>query len=165
MPIISIIAAMDNNRLIGSDNQLPWYLPADLKYFKKVTTGKPILMGRKTYESIGKPLPGRINIIVTKNKQYSAPGCEVAHSIEHALCIAENHPEIMIIGGASFYQHMLPKAQRLYLTQIQGNNFTGDAYFPEWNESEWYEVGRENHQPDEKNKYVYSFIILEKREN
>ncbi len=164
MPIISIIAAMDNNRLIGSDNQLPWHLPADLKYFKKVTMGKPVLMGRKTHESIGKALPGRINIVVTKDRHYTAPGCQIAHSIAQALNIAEGHPEIMVIGGTSFYQQMLPKAQRLYLTQIQGNNFSGDAYFPAWEESEWYETERENHQPDEKNMYAYSFVILEKRE-
>jgi len=157
MTIISIIAAMDHNRLIGSENQLPWHLPADLKYFKKITTGKPILMGRKTHESIGKPLPGRLNIIITKNKQYSALGCKVAHSIEDALSMADNHPEVMVIGGSSLYKQMLPRAQRMYLTQIQGDTFTGDAYFPEWNKSEWYEIER-----DEKNKYAYSFITLER---
>jgi len=160
MPTISIIAAMDANRLIGSENQLPWHLPADLQYFKKVTTGKPVLMGRRTHESIGKPLPGRLNIIVTKDKNYSAPECIVAHSIEQAIAFAENQPEIMVIGGASFYQQILPLAQRLYLTQIQGDDFSGDAYFPAWKDSEWIEEKREDHQPDEKNNYAYSFVVL-----
>lgn len=168
--IISLIAAMGNNRVIGINNTLPWRLPADLKHFKKITMGKPILMGRKTYESIGKPLPGRTNIIVTNDRDYQAPGCVVTHTVDEALAAAQgragttatNGEEIMVIGGASFYEQLLPRAQRLYLTLIH-EDFAGDAWFPAFNHAEWSEVEHTDCEPDEANPYHYSFVVLERK--
>lgn len=159
---ISIIVAMDNNGLIGKDNTLPWHLPADLAYFKKNTTGKVVLMGRKTYESIGKALPNRRNIIVTRNIEFQAQGCEVVNSIQDALEIAKNEQEIMIIGGVSFYSQTLKKADRLYITQID-SRFDGDAYFPQFDKSNFIEISKENHKADEKNPYDYSFVVLDRK--
>ena len=160
--MISLIAAMASNRVIGINNTLPWHLPADFKHFKAVTMGKPILMGRKTYESIGRPLPGRTNIIITHNPSYVAEGCHVVNSIEQALTLTENDAEVMVIGGASFYQQTLPIAQRIYLTIIH-HDFDGDAHFVKYDESIWREVERVDHQPDENNRYPYSFLTLEKQ--
>jgi len=160
--MISLIAAMASNRVIGINNTLPWHLPADFKHFKAVTMGKPILMGRKTYESIGRPLPGRTNIIITHNPSYVAEGCHVVNSIEQALTLTENDAEVMVIGGASFYQQTLPIAQRIYLTIIH-HDFDGDAHFVKYDESIWREVQRVDHQPDENNRYPYSFLTLEKQ--
>jgi dihydrofolate reductase len=160
--MISLIAAMASNRVIGINNTLPWHLPADFKHFKAVTMGKPILMGRKTYESIGHPLPGRTNIIITHNPSYVAEGCHVVNSIEQALTLTEDDAEVMVIGGASFYQQTLPIAQRIYLTIIH-HDFKGDAHFVEYDESIWREVERVDYQPDEKNRYPYSFLTLEKQ--
>jgi len=160
--MISLIAAMASNRVIGINNTLPWHLPADFKHFKAVTMGKPILMGRKTYESIGRPLPGRTNIIITHNPSYVAEGCYVVNSIEQALTLTEDDVEVMVIGGASFYQQTLAIAQRIYLTVIH-HEFEGDAHFVEYDESIWHEVERADYQPDEKNCYPYSFLTLEKK--
>jgi len=160
--MISLIAAMASNRVIGINNTLPWHLPADFKHFKAVTMGKPILMGRKTYESIGRPLPGRTNIIITNNPSYVAEGCHVVNSIEQALTLTEDDAEVMVIGGASFYQQTLPIAQRIYLTIIH-HDFEGDAHFVEVDESIWREIERVDCQPDEKNCYPYSFLTLEKQ--
>ena len=160
--IISLIAAMDKNRVIGNkDNKLPWYLPADLKHFKSITLGKPIIMGRKTFESIGKPLPERTNIVITWNENYQEPGCVLVHSPEEALQAAGVAPEIIIIGGAEIFAQFLPLAKRLYFTLIDGE-FDGNIYFPEWSPKEWCEVSREAHEPDEKNKYAYAFVTLER---
>ena len=115
---LSIVVAMDNNGLIGKDNQLPWHLPADLAYFKKITTGKSILMGRKTYDSIGRPLPNRRNIVITRNTKIIIPECEVVSSIDDALLLTENEKEVMVIGGASLCEQLLPKVNRLYITRI-----------------------------------------------
>jgi len=163
-PIISAIAAMAENRIIGKNNQLPWHLPADLKHFKAVTTGHPILMGRKTYDSIGRPLPNRTNIILTRNPSVDIPGCKVVTSIQEAIQLAsnENVQELFIIGGAEVYRQLLPQIQRLYLTIVH-QNFDGDAFFPELDAKEWREVSRERHEPDEKNAYAYSFVRLERR--
>ena len=158
---ISIVVAMDDNRLIGKDNKLPWHLPADLAYFKKITTGKSILMGRKTYDSIGRPLPNRRNIVITRNPETLISGCEVVHSIDEALSITQNEAEVMVIGGASLCQQLLPVVTRLYITKIEGE-FDGDVYFPNYDKADWYEVKRESHQSDEFNKYVYHFIVLER---
>lgn len=158
---ISLVAAMASNRVIGINNRLPWHLPADFKHFKRVTMGKPILMGRKTFESIGHPLPGRTNIIITSNHAYRAAGCHVVNSIDDALAVTANSAEVMVIGGASFYQQTLPMAQRIYLTVIH-HAFDGDAHFVTIDESEWFEVDRINHAADEKNRYPYSFITLER---
>jgi len=159
--MLSIIAALSRNHVIGKDNQLPWRLPADLKHFKAVTLGKPVIMGRKTFESIGKPLPGRDNIVVTRDPQYRADGIAVTHSLDDALAQAHAAPEIMLIGGAQLYTQALPRAQRLYLTLIHAD-FDGDAHFPDYEPSEWRETAREDHAPDEKNPYRYSFLILER---
>lgn len=159
---LSLIAAMASNCIIGANNSLPWHLPADFKHFKEVTMGKPILMGRKTFESIGRPLPGRTNIIITNNKLYSAKGCHVVNSIDEALAIAQDAEEVMVIGGASFYQQTLALAQRIYLTVIH-HNFEGDAYFVTLNDADWQEVERIDCTPDANNRYPYSFITLERR--
>lgn len=160
-PQLAAIAAMDRNRLIGRENQLPWHLPADLAHFKAITTGYPILMGRKTHESIGRPLPNRTNIVLTRDKNYQAEGVITVHSLEEAQSYCQAYPEIFIIGGAEIYRLAMPKLHRLYLTLID-HAFQGDAYFPEWSASEWREVSRETHEPDEKNAYAYTFLTLER---
>jgi len=159
--MLSIIAALSRNRVIGKDNQLPWRLPADLKHFKAVTLGKPVIMGRKTFESIGKPLPGRDNIVVTRDPQFRADGIAVAHSLDDALAQGRAAPEIMLIGGAQLYTQALPRAQRLYLTLIHAD-IDGDAHFPDYDPAAWRETAREDHAPDENNHYSYSFLILER---
>jgi dihydrofolate reductase len=159
--IISLVVAMDDHRLIGANNRLPWHLSADLKYFRRLTMGKPIFMGRGTHESIGRPLPGRHNIILTRNLYYTVPGCSVVHTVEAGLHVAGKAEEVVIIGGAFLYQQMLPYAQRIYLTQVHGV-FKGDTWFPDFDSSRWAEVWREHHEPDPKNPYSYSFIRLER---
>lgn len=161
--IISLIWAMADNRVIGIENRLPWKLPADMQWFRKQTMGKPIVMGRKTFESFGaKALPGRTNIIITHDKVYQAEGAVVVHSVDEALQEAEqkNAEEVMIIGGASFYEQMLPKADRLYVTRVHGS-FEGDVFFPEIDFSEWRETERVESEPDEKNEYGCSFLVYE----
>jgi dihydrofolate reductase len=151
---------MDENRLIGKNNTLPWHLPADLAFFKQTTLNKPILMGRKTFESIGRPLPGRRNIIITRNASYTQPGCECVGSIDEALRLASDHDEVMLIGGASLYQQSIDLADALYITEIHGK-FEGDAWFPEIDRKRWVETWRENHEPDDTNPYAYSFVKYE----
>ena len=158
---LSIVVAMDDNRLIGKDNKLPWHLPADLAYFKKITIGKSILMGRKTYDSIGRPLPNRRNIVITRNTNIVIPGCEVVSNIEQALSITKDEPEVMVIGGASLCEQLLPDVSRLYITKIEGS-FDGDVYFPNYDKSEWHEVSCETHQADSLNIYEHHFIVLER---
>jgi dihydrofolate reductase len=158
---LSAIAAMDKNRLIGKDNQLPWHLPADLAHFKAITTGHPILMGRKTHESIGRPLPNRHNIVLTRDLSYEAEGITIVHSLDEALAACPDDDEIFIIGGAEIYRLALPRLQRLYLTFID-HAFTGDVYFPAWAANEWQEISREAHEADEKNAYGYAFVTLER---
>lgn len=157
---ISIVVAMADNRVIGHENRLPWHLPADLKHFKQITMGKPILMGRKTFESIGRPLPGRTNIVITRDESYTAEGCVVVHSIEAALKAADSE-EVMVIGGAEFYQQALPHADTLYLTLVEGE-FEGDTFFPELDDEEWREVERSGFDADEKNPHAYSFVRLDR---
>lgn len=157
---ISLIAAMDKNRVIGTDDgKLPWHLPADLKRFKSLTIGKPVIMGRKTFESIGRSLPERLNIVITRNKNYEAPGCAVVHSADEALAQTKDALEVMVIGGAEIFTQFFPRAGKMYLTLIDGV-FSGSVYFPEWNSAEWREVSREAHEPDEKNRYGYTFLTL-----
>jgi dihydrofolate reductase len=158
---IAIVVAMAENRVIGRDNRLPWHLPADLRHFRQVTVGKPVLMGRKTHESIGRPLPERTNIVLTRDPSYQVPGCVVAHSIERASDAAGGHEEVMVIGGTDLYRQLLPKAERIYLTLVHAA-FEGDARFPELDEREWREVERVDCAPDEKNPWSYSFIRLER---
>lgn len=161
-PILSAILAMSENRVIGKNNQLPWHLPADLKHFKTITTGHSILMGRKTYESIGRPLPNRTNIIITRNAALQIPGCVVVTSIDDALNYAKKeNKEIFIIGGAEVYTQLLPVTDRIYLTLVHGQ-FAGDAFFPELNKEEWKEVDRVDHNADANNAYPYSFIRMER---
>ena len=162
--MISMIAALAKNKAIGKKNALPWYLPADLKHFKAMTTGKTIVMGLNTFKSVGeRPLPNRKNVVLTDDKNYVAPPDVVlAHSIDEVLEITKNEPEVMISGGAMVYKQFLPMAGRLYLTFID-HDFDGDIFFPEFNMGEWKEVSREGHQPDEKNLYNYSFVVLERR--
>jgi len=162
--ILSIISAVAENRVIGNKNTLPWHMPADFKYFKETTLNKTIILGLNTFKSIGeKPLPDRKHIILNNDLNYVPPeGCFVAHSIEEALEMAKNEPEVMICGGASVYKQFLPLAQRLYLTYIH-QSFEGDTYFPEVNPTEWKEVKRTDCKADEKNKYDYSFVILERK--
>ncbi len=148
---------MDENRLIGDQNMLPWHIPADFTFFKKTTMGKPVLMGRKTFESIGKPLPGRQNIIITRDPSYRVDGCELAYSIQAAIDLVNDQPEAMLIGGASLYDQTMVIADTLYITEIH-HQFSGDAWFPEINPDIWTEHWREDHEPDEKNKFHYSFV-------
>lgn len=137
MMIISMIAAMSENRVIGKDNKLPWHIPDDLKHFKNTTLGKPVIMGRKTFESMGsKPLPNRLNIVLTQDKHFQAVGCIVVHSIDQALEAAKSAPEVMIIGGQKIYQQFLPLAARLYLSIVH-RTVEGDTFFPELNEADW----------------------------
>ena len=158
MPVsLSIISAMDENRLIGQRNALPWHLPADLAFFKRTTLGKPVLMGRKTYESIGKPLPGRRNVIISRDTGYRAEGCEVCCSIDQAMQLVDDVPEAMLIGGASLYTQTLDLADHLYITEIKAV-FEGDAWFPKIDPMRWQETWREEHTADEKNPYSYAFV-------
>ena len=164
---ISLVWAMAQNRVIGRNNQLPWYLPEDLKYFKRITLGKPVIMGRKTFDSIGKPLPGRTNIVVTRNRDWSFEGVRIVDSLEAARELCENQAimdgteEAMIIGGAEIYRQAMPLADRLYLTEVHAD-VEGDATFPEFDRSQWQEIAREDFEASGPNPYNYSFIILEK---
>jgi dihydrofolate reductase len=158
---ISLILAMGRNRVIGRDNQLPWHLPADLAHFKATTMGKPILMGRKTWESIGKALPGRLNIVLTGQAGYTAEGATVVNSIDNAIAACESADELMVIGGAAVYEALLPVAQKIYLTLVD-EEFEGDTFFPQIDEQEWREESREDHSTDDKNAYDYSFRVLKK---
>jgi len=163
-PILSLICAMDKNRLIGNNNQLPWHLPADLALFKKTTLGKPVIMGRKTYDSIGRALPGRQNIVITSNPGWSADGCDVANSIEQALKLVKQDEEAMLIGGASLYEQTLAQADILYLTLID-HAFSGDTWFPEIDLDIW-KIESQSHFPaDDKNAYSFTFVkyIREKK--
>jgi len=160
-PTLSLIWAMDRNRLIGRDNALPWKLPADMAWFRKNTMGKPILMGRKTYDSIGRPLPGRTNLILTRQQGLQVEGCTVVNTVEEALAAVSDADEVMVMGGAEIYAQLFDQADRLYITEIDGE-FEGDAWFPAFDRSAWQEIARESHAPDEKNAYTYAFMILER---
>ncbi|MFC3885081.1 dihydrofolate reductase [Bacillus songklensis] len=161
--MISFLVAMDKNRVIGRDNQLPWHLPADLKFFKEITMGHPVIMGRKTHESIGRPLPGRENIIITRNEHYKAEGCTVLHSISAIKEIEEQrNEELFVIGGAQIFQHTFPIADRLYITWIE-EEFEGDTYFPEFDEHDWELVSRKKGIKDEKNPYDYYFLMYDRK--
>ena len=159
---ISLIAAMADDRAIGINNSLPWKLPADMQWFRKHTLGKPIIMGRKTFESFGgRTLPDRINIVITRDRDYHVEGIVVVHSIDEALTAAGGADEVMIIGGASFYEQMLERADRFYVTCVHGA-FEADAWFPEYEHYDWSETSREEHPIDEKNVYACTFLVLEK---
>jgi dihydrofolate reductase len=159
---ISIIVAFDENRLIGRNNELPWRLPADLKFFKSVTMGHPIIMGRKTFESIGRVLPGRTSVIVTRQQDYTAPGCVVVNSLKEALEKCGSQEQAFIIGGAELFQHALPLASDLYITEIH-HRFEGDTWFPEIRKDQWQEISVENHKADDRNQWDYTFIHLKRK--
>lgn len=160
---ISMIAAMTEDRVIGIKNTLPWKLPNDMKWFRQNTMGKPIVMGRKTFESFGaKALPGRSNIIITRDASYQAADGIVVHSIDEAIKAAGNVDEVMIIGGASFYQQMLPQADKLYLTFVHAE-LDGDAWFPEINNNDWNKIEKIDCKNDDKNRYAHSFVVLERK--
>ena len=156
---ISIIAALSQNRVIGVGNQLPWHLSADLRHFKTLTLGKPVIMGRKTFDSIGKALHGRRNIVISSQSHLKSSGCEIFHSFEKALAAVKTENEVMIIGGASLYKIALPLAEKMYLTLID-YEFEGDTFFPQWVSSQWSEISNEFFPADEKNPYDYQFVIM-----
>tara|TARA_R110002167_G_scaffold6277_6_gene28999 strand:+ start:71452 stop:71955 length:504 start_codon:yes stop_codon:yes gene_type:complete len=164
---IAMIWGMSRNRTIGRNNALPWHLSEDLKYFKRVTMGKPIIMGRKTWESIGRPLPGRSNIVITRDPDYSADGIKVVGTLEEAISLAESialidgADEVVVIGGAQIYALTLPIADRLYMTQVHAE-VEGDAFFPQFDLTQWHEVGREDFSAAGPNPYDYSFVVLER---
>ena len=156
---ISLIAAMDQNGLIGANNGLPWHLSEDLKHFKRITMGKPVLMGRKTYESIGRPLPGRQNIVLTTNQTLIIEGCDVVHSFTRAIELVNDCAEIMIIGGSTIYELIFPQATHMYLTLIHAS-YEGDTYFPKWERSEWSLIERDPHTTEE--GLNYEFTVFER---
>jgi dihydrofolate reductase len=162
---VALIVAVSQNRVIGRDNQLPWHLPEDLQYFKSVTMGKPILMGRKTFDSIGRPLPGRANIVITRDLSWTAEGVVVVHSLDDAIaagkeaCTMTDCDEIMIIGGAQIYHDSLPMADKLYLTKVEAV-VEGDAFFPQIDSNQWQKIAEK--KPAAVDEYPYQFEILER---
>jgi dihydrofolate reductase len=164
--VISIIAAVAKNRVIGVANDLPWRLPDDMKFFMQTTSGHHVIMGRKNYESLPdkfKPLPNRTNIVVTHQKNFYAPGCTVVHDLDEAVKIAKNNgeKELFIIGGAEIYKLTLPITDVLYLTEIEAD-VNGDTFFPQWNRANWKEVSREHHPADAKHKFSFDFVVYKK---
>jgi len=160
--MLSIIAAVGNNNVLGKNNKLIWYLPADLKRFKKTTSGHHVIMGRKTFESLGKPLPNRTNIVVTQNKDFVAKNCVLVHSLDEALKYAKADANPFILGGATIYQQAIAYADVLDLTFVH-HNFEGDVFFPEINPKIWKETARKDFKADDKNLYDYSFVRFERR--
>ena len=161
--IVTLIVAVADNGVIGRDNALPWHLPEDLKRFKRLTLGKPILMGRRTFESIGKPLPGRHNIVVTRDPNYRGEGVTVVHDVGAALAAAGPAPEIMVIGGSELFRALLPQAARVHLTRVHGN-IAGDVVWPALDDREWSVVEREVHAADERHAWAMTFEVWEKRQ-
>lgn len=159
--MISIIVAASANNVIGAQGDLPWRLSDDLKRFKAVTMGKPVIMGRKTWESIGRPLPGRQNIVITRQEGFAADGCDVVPSTEAATAAAGDAAEIMVIGGSQVYELFLPQAERLYLTRVYAD-VEGDAFFPVVDENEWRLVSDEPHSADDRNEFDFSFRTYER---
>lgn len=166
--MLSLIVARAANGCIGRDNKLPWYLPNDLKYFKRVTLGKPIIMGRKTWESLKGPLPGRTNIVITRQPDYIADGAKVVSSLDDAIRVAENVAlidgidEAVVIGGAEIYAQALEKVARLYVTEVHAD-VDGDAFFPTYAQESWQESGREDFAAEPPNQYDYSFVVYDRR--
>ena len=158
----ALVVAMSRNGVIGRDNRLPWRLPADLAFFKRVTIGHPVIMGRKTYESIGKPLPGRPNIVVSTKPGYQAPGCSVAHSMQDAYSQAGDAEEVAIIGGSAIFAEALPTADVIYLTEVDAE-VEGDVFFPPFDRSQWYEVELERHAQDDKHAHAFRILKLDRK--
>ncbi len=158
---LSLIVAASENGVIGKDNDLPWHLPADLKHFKKITSGHCIIMGRNTYESIGRPLPKRTNIVISSNRSLEIEGCYVVHDVNEAIELTEQHEteEAFIIGGATLYKSCLDQAEKIYLTRVH-TEIQGDTYFPEIDMDNWKVISEEYHEKDEKHLYSFSFITL-----
>ena len=161
-PLITLIVAVADSGVIGRDNTLPWHLPEDLKRFKRLTMGKPIVMGRKTFESIGKPLPGRLNIVVTRDPNYRREGVTVVHDAGEALRAAGQVAEVMVIGGAELFRALLPRAGRIHLTRVHGN-IPGDVMWPALDERDWSVVERESRAADERHAWPMTFEVWEKR--
>ncbi len=161
-PRVSLLVAMAKDRVIGVNNALPWHLPADLKHFKALTMGHHIVMGRKTYESIGKPLPGRTSVVVTRNADFSAPGVHVASSLDAAIAACGDDAEIFVIGGADIYRQAITIADRIYLTEIDAD-IIGDAHFPEFDFTLWKESARVSHAPDANNRYRHHFVLYDRK--
>lgn len=159
--MLSIIVAVADNGVIGNGNQLPWRLPDDLKRFKALSLGKPIVMGRKTFDSIGRPLPGRLNIVISRQPGLEIPGCTVVTSIDAALAAAQPAPEIVIMGGADIYRQALPQVQVIHLTRVHAR-IAGDVVFPRLQEQEWREVAKEYHPADERHAHAFTFSTLER---
>ena len=159
---ISLVVAAARNNVIGSEGELPWHLPDDLRHFKRLTTGKPVIMGRRTFESIGRPLPNRRNIVMTRQAGYAAQGCEVVSSVNEALDLVRGADEVMIIGGGQVYRDFLPHADRIYLTRVLAD-VEGDTYFPEIDETGWQLVTTEHHAADEKHAYAFDLAAFERR--
>lgn len=160
--IVSMIAAMAKGRVIGLNNKMPWHLPAELQLFKRATLGKPIVMGRNTFESIGRPLPGRLNIVLSRQVDYQPEGVTVVASLEEAKQAAGDVEELMIIGGATIYQQCLTEADRLYLTHID-LEVAGDTWFPDYEQYEWQELEQESYPADENNPHNYRFSLLQRK--
>ena len=161
---VSLIVAMDKNRVIGKDNDLPWRLPKEFEYVKKTTMGHTLVMGRKNFESIGRVLPGRKNVILTRDKDFSFEGCVIAHSIKEVFELCKNDEEIFIFGGEQIYEMFLPYVEKMYITKID-YAFEGDTFFPEVNYEEWDEVSVKLGTTDEKNPYTYHFHVYEKNKD
>jgi len=164
---VSLIAALTRNRVIGKNNDLPWHLPDDMKYFMQTTSRHTVIMGRKNYQSIPekfRPLPNRNNLVVTRQKDFNAPGCKVVHSMEDALSIARkaNEDEVFIIGGAEIYQLGMPLAKRMYLTEIDVI-LAGDTHFPLFNAADWAEISRTHHPADDRHAYSFDFVVYDRR--
>jgi dihydrofolate reductase len=160
--MISIIVAVGKNNEIGKDNQLLWHLPNDLKYFKQITMGLPVIMGRKTYESIGRPLPGRVNVIITRNSSFQPDGCIVVDSIQNAMKATMPANDIMIIGGAEIYTQTLPIADRIYVTEVDAE-LEADKFFPSIDDSYWEEISRKHNSKDEKNEFNHDFVVYKRK--
>ena len=158
----SLVVAMSRNGVIGRNNQLPWRLPADLAFFKRTTMGHPVIMGRRTYESIGKPLPGRLNIVVTHRKDFAAPGCTVVHSMDEAYRAAGSAPEVSIIGGSAIFEEALPSADTVYLTEVDAD-VEGDVFFPSFDRSRFREAELERHAADERHAFPFRILRLDRK--
>jgi dihydrofolate reductase len=162
VPRLELVVAAARNGVIGRGNALPWHLPEDLKYFKRLTLGQPVLMGRKTWVSIGRPLPGRDNLVLTRDLNFVAPGARVVHSLAEACAAVGTAPALRVIGGAELYRLALPEARVLYLTELDAD-VEGDVRFPPWRREEWRETAREAHAADERHAFGYAFVTLERR--
>lgn len=163
--IISLIGAASDNGVIGKDNWMPWDLPAELAYFRTITRGKPVIMGRKTYDAVGRPMPGRHNIVVSRNKDLNIPDVDVAGSVEEAIERArqDDMDEIFVIGGEQIYKAAMPYADRIYITRVHATIDGGEAFFPEFDESEWNLTKNERHEPDAENNLAFTIMVYERK--